>query len=273
MVIDKKDEDEEIILDDEITDDDNQDPDQEIEVDLDEEEEEEAPDNKAFAKMRVENKDLKRAVEDLTKTVEGLNVQPDVAPAPVTTPAVDPRDHKNWTEAQWDELAKTDWKKAVDLRSQLKAEEVQAQSTHTTEFNKVLEDSKKKVLVRHPELNDPNSEKAKVYRNIVVANPDYTSQKKGPLTAMYEMEEYMETNMGYKREDIVKAETAARADEAGRQSRISLTSTIGHNITEGNKVIITKDEMDFCKLQGIDPKVYASNKKKLAGSNKGGIQL
>ena len=89
---------------------------------------------------------------------------------------------------------------------------------------------------------------------------------------MYEMEEYMEKNMGYKREDIVKAETAARADEAGRQSRLSL-STSGHNISEGNKVMVTKDEMDFCKLQGIDPKVYASNKKKLASSGKGGIQL
>jgi hypothetical protein len=31
--------------------------------------------------------------------------------------------------------------------------------------------------------------------------------------------------------------------------------------------------MEFCKLQGIDPKVYATNKKKLEPSGKGGIQL
>jgi len=155
----------------------------------------------------------------------------------------------------------------------MQAEEITANQTQTAEFNKVLEDSKQKVLIRHPELNDPDSEKAKVYRNIVVSNPDYTQQKKGPLTAMYEMEDYMEKNMGYKREDIVKAETAARADEASRQSRVQLTSTSGRNISEGSKVTITKDEMDFCKLQGIDPKLYATNKKKLATSGKGGIQL
>jgi len=271
MIIDNED-DEEIILDDDITSEDESE--QEIEVDLDaEDEEEEKPGNKAFAEMRIENKELKQTVADLKESVDNLNV----APAPEiqqTAPIVgDPNDHRNWSEAQWDELAKTDWKKAVDLRSRVQAEQINQNYTHTAEFNKVLETSKQSVLRRHPELNDPNSEKAKVYRNIVVANPDYTQQKKGPLTAMYEMEDYMEKNMGYKREDIVKAETAARADEASRQSRVQLTSTTGHNISEGNKVMITKDEMDFCKLQGIDPKVYATNKKKLAGAGKGGIQL
>ena len=271
MVIDNEEED--IILDDDISDE-EQDDAQEIEVDLDEQEEEDDKPvgNKAWAAMRVENKELKKTVEDLRHAVESIPAPTaiDTTPVPATHDANDPR---NWSEDQWDNLAKDDWKKAVDLRSKLQAEEINRNYTHTTEFNKVLEDSKQKVLIRHPELNDPNSEKAKVYRNIVVANPDYTMQKKGPLTAMYEMEDYMEKNMGYKREDIVKAETRARAAEASRQSRVSLTSTVGHNISEGNKVMITKDEMDFCKLQGIDPKVYATNKKKLASAGKGGVQL
>jgi hypothetical protein len=269
------DEEEEVIIETEDEDEETGD----VEVDLDEKDEGEDEDTppKAKAKwaaMRAENKELKKAVDNLTSSVNELKEtrtqQVDTTPVPKTDDAADPR---NWTEEQWDNLAKTDWKKAVDLRSKLQAEEIQLQSTHTAEFNKTLEESKQKVLSRHPELNDPNSEKAKIYRNIVVANPDYTQQKKGPLTAMYEMEEYLEKNMGWKREDIVKAELAAREDERARQSRVQLTSTTGHNLSEGNKVTLTKDEMDFCKLQGIDPKVYATNKKKLAGAGKGGIQL
>ena len=274
MVIDNENEEEDIILDDDISDE-EQDDAQEIEVDLDEEEEEDDKPigNKAWAAMRVENKELKKTVEELNRSVKEINTnQPTpIERAPAATGNSD--DPRTWSEEKWDSLAQSDWKKAVDLRSKLQAEKINQEYTHTAEFNKVLEESKQNVLIRHPELNDPNSEKAKVYRNIVVANPDYTMQKKGPLTAMYEMEDYMEKNMGYKREDIVKAETRARAAEASRQSRVSLTSTVGHNISEGNKVMITKDEMDFCKLQGIDPKVYATNKKKLAGAGKGGVQL
>jgi len=248
-----------------------------VEIDLDEPEDKQTPADKAFAAMRVENKELKKAVDDLKAVVQGLQSSDDPTP-PYVAPdrnntIYDPNDTRTWSEDKWDELAKKDWKKAVDLRSKIQAEERIAASTQTSEFNRVLEESKIIALKRHPELNDPNSEKAKIYRNIVVANPEYTQQKKGPLTAMYEMEEYMERNMGYKREDIVKAERQARAEEASRYNRVQLTSTTGHNISEGNRVVVSKDEMEFCKLQGIDPKVYAMNKKKLAASGKGGIQL
>lgn len=270
---------EEVILDDNISNDDTQDPDKEIEIDLDEEklEDDDTPPaaKKAWAAMRTENKELKKAVDALRTTVEDLKTQAAPQYVAPTTPQTnaDPNDPRTWTEEQWDTLAKKDWKKAVDLRSKLQAEEINRSYTQTSEFNRVLEESKQAVLRRHPELSDPNSEKSKIYRNIVVANPEYTGQKKGPLSAMYEMEDYLEKNMGWKREDIVKAESKARQEEAARLNRVQLTSTAGHHISEGNKVVLTKDEMDFCKLQGIDPKVYATNKKKLAGSNKGGIQL
>jgi len=258
-------------------DDDTGDDEGSVEIDLDEEDDDgtQTPSDKAFAAMRVENKELKQTVDALKQSVDNLN-QVDDTPAyvpPTDTNKYDPNNSRTWTEQQWDDLAKTDWKKAVDLRSQIQAEDRIQQSTNTTEFNKVLEDSKQKVLIRHPELNDPTSEKSKVFKNIVTANPDYTNQKKGPLSAMYEMEDYMEKNMGYKREDIVKAELRARQDESDRQGRVQLTSTTGRNISEGNKIIIAKDELDFCKLQGIDPKVYAANKKRLAKENKGGMQL
>lgn len=268
--------DEEVVLDDEITDEEDELGDVEIDLDDDDDDDDsQTPSDKAFAAMRVENKELKKTVDELKAAVDNLGQEDDVPyVAPVTTsPNADPSDPRSWTEDKWDDLAKKDWKKAVDLRSQIQAEDRITKSTQTVEFNRVLEESKQSVLKRHPELNDPNSEKSKIFKNIVVANPEYTNQKKGPLSAMYEMEDYMEKNMGYKREDIVKAETRARQAESDRHSRVQLTSTTGHHISEGNKVTITKDEMDFCKLQGIDPKTYAINKKKLAGAGKGGIQL
>jgi hypothetical protein len=281
MVIDKKDEvkdDEVVVLDENITDEDTQDPDQEIEIDLDTDEDEDEdgkPDNKAFAKMRIENTELKKTVDEMNKKIDGLATVPapatEVKPAPSAT--VDKNDPRTWGDAEWDALAKQDWKKAVDLRSTIQAENKIATSANENEFNKTMADSQSKVLLRHPELNDPQSEKSKVFRNIVTANPEYTTQRKGPLLAMYEMEDYMVNTLGKKREDVVKAETKAREDESARRDRVQLTSTTGRNLTEGNKVTVTKDEMEFCKLQGIDPKVYALNKKKLAGSDKGGVQL
>ncbi len=277
------DEDDDKIKDDDVLDEGDDDgddgEDDDVVIDLDEEDDDgkkKSPDNKAFAAMRVENKDLNKTVDDLKKTVEGLKPADDITPAyvpPANDGKYDLNKPRTWTEAQWDDLAKKDWKKAVDLRSKIQAEDGIAASTQTTEFNKVLEESKQTVLKRHPELNDSTSEKAKIYRNIVVSNPEYTRQKKVPLTAMVEMEEYMEKNMGYKREDIIKAELQARQDESDRHSRVQLTSTTGRNVSEGNKIVIGKDELEFCKLQGIDPKVYAANKKRLEKAGKGGIQL
>jgi hypothetical protein len=271
----EKDEDVKVVdpgLDEDIGDD--LDQEEEVEIDIDDkEEDEETPADKKFAEMRIENKELRTTVDELKQTVESLKSTP--AAAPVVTPApIASDDPRSWTEEQWDALAKSDWKKAVDLRSSIQAEDKYKEQKTSSEFERVQEESKSKVLLRHPELNDPNSEKAKIYRNIVTANPEYTVQKKGPLSAMYEMEDYMEKHMGYKREDIVKAEQTAREAEAARHHRVSLTSTPGrHSEDSGTKVTLTKDEVDFCKLQEIDPKVYATNKKKLAATSRGGIQL
>jgi len=242
----------------------------ELEIDLDD------PPKKHPAEIRLdkEKRELKETNATLQRQIDELNQKvsspAQAAPAPI---AGDPNDPMNWTEQQWDEVAKKDWKKAVDLRSEIQARKQYHQQSTVQEFNRVLEDSKQSVLRRHPELSDMNSEKSRVYKNIVTASPEYVTMKEGPLFAMYKMEEFMEKNMGYKRDEIVKAETRARENEQGRLNRVQLTSTTGRNVSEGNKVVLTKDEVDFCELQGINPKTYATNKKKLASSGRGGIQL
>ncbi len=250
-------------------DDDTDDDDGSQEIDLDD------PPKKHPAEIRLdkEKKKLKEANEALQQQIDDLNQKGTPNQQQQFTPITDPNDPATWTEEQWDDLAKKDWKRAVDLRAEIKARQQYEQQNTTQEFNRVLEDSKQSVLLRHPELSEVSSEKSKIYKNIVTANPEYTNMKEGPLFAMYKMEEFMEQNMGYKREDIVKAESKAREDEQGRLSRVQLTSTTGRNVSEGNKVVLTKDELDFCDLQGINPKTYAANKKKLETSGRGGIQL
>ena len=140
---------------------DEEDESDELEVDLDEvddtDEDKKRKDNKAFAAMRIENKRLK-------EENERLSVKPDPIIEP--EPAPDPNDVSNWTEKQWDELAEKDWKQAVDLRSQMNAKNVMQEQTKIEKSNKVLVDSKQKVLTRHPELNDVNSEKSKIFKQI-----------------------------------------------------------------------------------------------------------
>lgn len=266
-----KDEDKEIVPDpglDDLDDLDVEGSGDDVEIDLDEPADKRHP---AAVRLDQEKKKLKEDNERLAQQIEELKNRPAPQLKPIVQ--VDQNDPSNFTEEQWDDLAKRDWKKAVDLRAEIKARQQYESQASVQEFTRVLESSKTQVLNRHPELGDEMSEKSKIYRNIVTANPEYVTMKEGPLFAMYKMEEFMEKNMGYRREDIVKAERAARADEQGRLSRVQLMSTTGRNVSEGNKVVLTKDEQDFCSIQGIDPKVYATNKKKLATSGRGGIQL
>jgi len=245
---------------------------QDVEVDLDDEEEkknrEEKDRNKAFASMRIENKELKQSVDTLTQQVAELTkkaVPEDTKPAPTGMPQ---------TDEEWDDLADKDWKKAVDLRSIQNAQNIMKQQQAIAKADDTLTKSKQRVLALHPELNDNNSEKAKIYINILEQNPDYLTQPKGPLYAMRDMEDYMENTLGYKREDIRSAEKKGAQREASRQNRIILNKGAGHTSeTSGNKVVLSKDEMEFCKFQGIDPKEYAKNKQKLSKSKTEGVSI
>jgi len=243
----------------------------ELEIDLDEEEDkssrEEKDRNKAFASMRIENKQLKDSVDKLNQTVSELS---NTSAQKTSIKAEDTYSDIPKTDEEWDKLAQTDWKKAVDLRSIQNAQNILKQQQHAEKSESTLTESKQKVLAVHPELNDNNSEKAKIYLSILDQNPDYLTQPRGPLYAMRDMEDYMENTLGYKRGEIRSAEKAGAQREASRQNRIVLNKGAGRSGTEttGNKVVLSKDEMEFCKFQEIDPKEYAKNKQKLSKSHK-----
>lgn len=257
----------------ELEDDEDEDLEDDDDVDIDIEEEnektarEEKERNKAFASMRIENKELKERQATLEAQVQGMSAKPTPTPGPVD-------DGIPKTDEEWDALADKDWKRAVDLRSNMNAQHVIAANNQVRESTNTLEKNKARVIERHPELNDNNSEKSQIFLNILNTNPDYVNHPNGPIYAMRDMEDHMETVLGYKRSDIVSAEKKGAQRESQRQHRIVLNKGSGKTPGSGAKTVtLTKDESEFCKIQGIDPKEYAKTKKRLSKSGKEGMTV
>jgi len=257
-----KDDDDSITIDDDDDDDDKnkvKDDDDDIILDDDDDTdaEEEKKRNHKFAEMRAENKKLNERLAALES-----------APPPVTAPiaaAAPVDDGIPKTEAEWDALADKDWKKAVDLRSTQNAQKLMKNHQQEARYEKVLEESKQKVIASHPELNDNSSEKTKIFTHILSQNPEYVNHPKGPIFAMRDMEDYMETVLGYKRKDIVSAEKQGARKESERQHRIVLNDGRGKTTKDSKgKITISKEDLEFCKLNDIDPKIYVKNRKKLS---------
>lgn len=234
--------------------------------------------NAAYAKMRIELKKIKKENEELKKKAKETPAAPQVVtPAqPAQRQTYEQREVINGievpqTEEEWDALVKKNWKVAVDLRAIVNARKIYSDEKTLNESNKTMEESKQRVAARHPELLDPSSEKTKVFLQVLAENPDFKSHPKGPIFAMREMEDRLES-LGYKREDIVKASAAAQKEENLRQSRVVISSTRGRtpDATE-RKVTLTASDMEFCKINGIDPKEYAKNKFQMSKSK--GAQL
>ena len=252
-------------------DDDLGDDDDDVDIDIEEENEkaerEEKERNKAFASMRIENKELKERQAALEAQVQGMSARP--APKPNEVSDGIPK-----TDEEWDALADKDWKKAIDLRSNMNAQHVIATNNQVVQNTNALEKAKARVLGRHPELNDNSSEKSRIFLNILSTNPDYINHPNGPIYAMRDMEDHMETVLGYKRSDIVSAEKQGAQRESQRQHRIVLNKGGGKTPGGGDRTVtLTKDENEFCKIQGIDPKEYAKTKKRLSKSGKEGMTV
>lgn len=250
-------------------------------VNLDEEEENEQQfkklDNKAFAALRKEAADAKKALADRDKKIKDYEARqtPPVVKEPVVR---DTRQREMIggvvvpeTKAEWDALARQDWQTAVDLRSIISARKVRDEHVQVERATRSLDESKNKVLQKHPELADANSEKGKIFLNILDRNPEYLTMSKGPILAMRDMEDEMEAQ-GYTKEQIFDTKKSLASSEATRVSRGALTG--GGKMPEktGRTVQLSKDDMEFCKNTGLDPVEYAKERLK-AETNKKGAQL
>jgi hypothetical protein len=249
-------------------------------VDLDEEDANDAAykqlDNKAFAAMRREAAEAKRERDELKKKMAEYEEQARQPAPPIQPPQYSPHRQREViggipvpeTKAEWDALARQDWQAAVDLRSIIKARQVQDEVQRTQESTRIVEESKQRVLQRHPELEDDRSEKTIIFKQILEKNPEYLRMNKGPILAMRDMEDVLESR-GYTRDQIFDSKKVVAQNEATRVNRATLTG--GGRMPEkaGRTVQLSKDDLEFCRLNDLDPKDYAKEKLALETNKKG----
>jgi hypothetical protein len=251
-------------------------------VDLDEEEEAEKEfkglDNKAFAAMRKEAAEAKREREELRKKVQEYEKRAQQTPAytpPAAPPAYPtaPRPTYNGvpipqSRQEWDALARQDWKLAVDMSNHVASQRAIQEYETQRRASVALEESKQRVLQKHPELGDVNSEKSKIFLQILDRNPEYLTMNKGPVLAMRDMEDEME-RLGFTREQIFESKKVTAQQEAARASRAALTGGGRMPEKQGRTVQLSKDDIEFCTSQGLDPEEYAKQKLELENARKG----
>jgi hypothetical protein len=217
-------------------------------------------DPKAFAAMRREKDEYKRKAAELEKKYKEFSSRP-VQAAPQYTPApTQPRESINGvpvpqTKEEWDNLARQDWQLAVDMRSIINSRRITAEAKSAQEGLKTLEDAKQKVLDKYPDLGDVSSEKSQIYLRILDRHPEYLTLPKGPIYAMRDMEDEMESLGMLSDKKSSKTQT-----EAVRTSRAALTAPGKFVEKAGRTVTLTKDELEFCEGQGLDPKEFAKKK-------------
>ena len=151
-----------------------------------------------------------------------------------------------------DKLAEKDWKAAVRQIVRAESQAViaeerkrQEESAVITESRQAQEKNAQAVLSKHPELDDPTSEKAQIWQQILSENPRWVQSPDGPLLVMYRMEEVLR-GKGYVVDK--KPETRRVADTSLRPSR---------PVAPTGKVVLTREQREFCDNNGISYEEYA----------------
>lgn len=152
-------------------------------------------------------------------------------------------------EPDLDELVQKDWKAGVKkVVEQVMSEQSQvtAKQTQAQIEAQILEESKSRVLERHKELNDPDHPKTKEFLKVLEENPDFKVNPRGPLLAAYEMENRLKSYGNIESGDTTVKETRARATSIPK----------GSPTNQKGSYSLSKQDMEFCKLNGINPESY-----------------
>lgn len=177
-------------------------------------------------------------------------------------PAIQPKPQVEPTE--WDTKLQKDWKGTVEELAEARVEALlkrrEAEQAATFERQKsyqLLEDNKKQVMSRHPDLSDESTVKNKVYSEILQARPEYLSNPFGPVLAMRDMEDKLR-EMGQ-----LDTPTKQAVDkEVMRQVRTNGASIPKGTSTAGTKSItLTKEQKEFCDANGLKYESYVKYSK------------
>ena len=175
-----------------------------------------------------------------------------------------------------DKLAQKDWKAAVSKLAEVKTKEILNAEKKQIEEEKtnldtvqLMEENSQLVIKRHSELNDPDSEKSQIFQEILNNNPRWRTSPDGPLLTMYNMEVELRKR-GYDVDGEISKNVEA---EKTRLIRVTSASLPSSHITQttGNKVVLTREQKEFCDLNGVSYEEYARTLKK--SGEKGGIEI
>ena len=176
-----------------------------------------------------------------TRKISGLEEKIDkllaATPKPVST-----------GDPDLDELVQRDWKAGVRevARKEIedyskKTQVITIQQQELTELDR----NKRTAIEKHPELNDPLSEKSKTFIKVLDENPRWKNYTDGPIIAMREMENRLNLHGSIESGDKMK-DTRARATSIPK----------GTSTNQRGKYSLTAQDIDFCKLNGINPESY-----------------
>jgi len=119
--------------------------------------------------------------------------------------------------------------------------------------NESLVESKQTVYDKHPELKDETSEKSQVFLSVLQQHPEFLTSPTGPLKAMREMEKILKVPDPDKK-------VVADPEEAARLSRVNGGNLgTGRPAPEKKTVVLTKEQLDYCRDNDIKPENYAKS--------------
>jgi hypothetical protein len=163
-----------------------------------------------------------------------------------------------------DELAQKDWKAAVGKIADARVQEILASERKSVEAAsrqvseaRLMEENSQVVLSKHSELGDETSEKSQLFQDILNQNPRWRTSPDGPLLTMYKMEDELRRR-GYVIDSPRKSE--AEADRINRVSAAGLPAARASSAS--NKIILTREQREFCEQNGIGYEDYARTLKK-----------
>lgn len=235
----------------------------EVELNLEPQQETPAPDpteklrNQMFYEMRQQEKKIlaaqKQMLDDFVQRMSG-NPQPQKV-----------REQLDEFDEEVERVAQTDWRKAVDMRAEKKADELfekkmkaQEDEKKSTEFRqntlRIEARGRDKVITEFPDIVDESTPAFKAYMDIynreVNEDPYFMNNPRKHDIILPELREKMKSK---------PIEMNPEIDRLKRVAAGSITPT--RQNTESNKIMLTQEEITMCKRSGIPIETYARTKK------------
>ena len=243
-----------------------------IEVDLEKKETpkpEKAPEHKVdISKLHntiaFQNRKLEQAMRELREAKEQLASRNTVQKPAEPEDEIDREAQRDWKSGVKKLVLPEIEAKVHEILAKKEQAILEVQKRKTAESE--LEKSNQLVLQEYPEIEDEGSEVSQVYRQVINEDPSILNNVKGPEIAMARMERRLR-QMG--RTPLSVKPIVDR--EVNRLTRAGASSVVGKSATQSGKIMLTKEQKEFCDHYKIPYEQYAKNLKAQEAS--GGVEV